>query len=167
MPAKPIDVLFLCTGNSCRSIMAQSILDHLGASRFKGHSAGSHPAGRVSPYAQAQIEARGCPTSHLRSKNWGEFGGADAPAIDLVITVCDNAAAEVCPVWPGHPHTAHWPFRDPDLFRGGDAETHAEYAAVYSQIESRVKQLVALPAETLAADDVKRELAAIGAGATR
>ncbi|MFP6741501.1 MAG: arsenate reductase ArsC [Alphaproteobacteria bacterium] len=161
MPAMPLNVLFLCTGNSCRSIMAQSILDHLGAGRFKGHSAGSHPAGRVNPYSLAQIEQRGCPTAHLRSKNWDEFGGAHAPAMDVVITVCDNAAGEVCPVWPGHPLTAHWPFRDPAAFTGTDAETHAEYAAVYSQIEARVRQLVALPFE---AKDLKQQLAAIGAG---
>lgn len=166
MPAKPIDVLFLCTGNSCRSIMAQSILDHLGAGRFNGHSAGSHPAGRVNPYAVAQIEARGCPTGHLRNKNWDEFGGVEAPAMDVVITVCDNAAGEVCPLWPGHPQTAHWPFRDPAVFSGTDAETHHEYAAVYRQIEDRVKQLVALPVETMAAAELKRELAAIGRGPT-
>lgn len=160
MPPKPIDMLFLCTGNSCRSIMAESILDRLGKGRFKGHSAGSHPAGRVNPYALAQIERRGCPTGHLRNKGWDEFGGAKAPVMDVVITICDLAAAEVCPVWPGAPLTAHWPFRDPAAFSGSDAETHAEYAAVYGQIEARVKQLVALPLETV---DLKQQLAAIGA----
>jgi arsenate reductase len=154
-------VLFLCTGNSCRSIMAESILDDLGAGRFKGHSAGSHPAGRVSPFSLAEIEQRGLPTAHLRSKNWHEFGGPEAPVMDLVITICDNAAGEVCPVWPGHPLVLHWPFRDPAGFSGSAAETHGEYAAVYGQIEARIKQLVALPVETLDAAALKRSLAAV------
>ncbi len=160
MAARPLNVLFLCTGNSCRSIMAESILDHLGEGRFKSYSAGSHPAGRVNLYALAQIERRGCPTGDLRNKDWDEFGGAEAPAMDLVITLCDLAAAETCPVWPGDPLTVHWPFRDPAVFSGADAETHDEYAAVYGQIEARVRRLVALPLESV---DLKQQLAAIGA----
>jgi len=158
----PINVLFLCTGNSCRSIMAESTLDHLGAGRFKGHSAGSHPAGRVSPFSLAQIETRGRPTGGLRSKSWDEFGAPDAPVMDVVITVCDNAANEICPVWPGHPLTAHWPFRDPAAFRGGDAETHGEYAAVHGLIEARVRALVTAPIENMDAATLRACLARIG-----
>jgi protein-tyrosine-phosphatase len=158
----PINVLFLCTGNSCRSIMAESILGHLGTGRFIGHSAGSHPAGRVSPFSLAQIEARGHPTGGLRSKSWDEFGAPDAPVMDVVITVCDNAANEICPVWPGQPLTAHWPFRDPAAFRGGDAETHGEYAAVHGLIEARVRALVAAPVENMDAATLRACLARIG-----
>ena len=162
MSARPLNVLFLCTGNSCRSIMAERLLDALGGGRFKGHSAGSRPAGRVNPTNLALLEGKGHPTGRLRSKSWDEFGSAGAPAMNIVITVCDNAAGEVCPVWPGHPVTAHWPFRDPDAFTGPDDERPGEYAAVYGHIEAGVRALVALPVEDMDADALKRELAAIG-----
>lgn len=142
--------------------MAESIIDHLGSGRFKGHSAGSRPAGRVSSFSLAQIEARGRPTDGLRSKSWGEFGAPDAPVMDVVITACDNAANEACPVWPGHPLTAHWPFRDPAAFRGSDAEIHGEYAAVYGLIEARLRALIAAPIENMDAATLRACLAGIG-----
>ena len=154
--------------------MAECLLDALGGGRFKGHSAGSHPAGRVNPTNLALLEEKGHPTGRLRSKSWDEFGGPEpsvmpdasemdgAPVMEIVITVCDNAAGEVCPVWPGHPVTAHWPFRDPDAFTGPDDERPGEYAAVYGHIEAGVRALVALPVEDMDAEALKRKLAAIG-----
>ena len=163
-----MNVLFLCSGNSCRSIMAECLLDGLGGGRFKGFSAGSHPAGEVNPVNLALLAAKGHPTAGLRSKSWDEFSGRSAsdgrgaPAMDMVITLCANAAGAACPVWPGHPVAAHWPFRDPYAFPGPDHERAGEYAAVYGQIEAAVRALVALPMETLDGAALKRTLAAIG-----
>ena len=164
MTARPLNILFLCTGNSCRSIMAESLIERHGAGRFKGFSAGSHPQGYISPHSLALLESLGRPTAGLRSKSWDEFAAAAAPgvpAMDMVITVCDNAAGEVCPVWPGHPVTAHWPVRDPFVFSGSEAEIRAEYAAVYGAIEDSILALVALPVETMDRETLRARLAGI------
>lgn len=165
MTASPLNILFLCTGNSCRSIMAESLIERHGAGRFTGYSAGSHPQGYVNPHTLALLDSLGQSSRGLRSKSWEEFGAADRaapPKIHIVITVCDNAAGEVCPVWPGHPVTAHWPFRDPFAFVGSHEDTAAEYAAIYGEIEKSVKALLALPVETMDARTLPARLAEIG-----
>ena len=165
MTASPLNILFLCTGNSCRSIMAESLIERHGAGRFAGYSAGSHPEGYVSPYTLALLENLRQPSAGLRSKTWREFGAENRPGVPLmhmVITVCDKAAGEVCPVWPGHPVTAHWPFRDPFAFEGSHAEKTAEYAAVYGAMEKSIKALIALPVEAMDAETLSRRLAEIG-----
>ncbi len=154
------NVLFLCTGNSARSIMAEAILARLGEGRFRAFSAGAHPAGDIHPETRALLESLGYRTEGLRSKGWEEFSGDDCAAMDLVITVCDRAAREACPVWPGHPVTAHWGFEDPAAFRG--AERRAVFARVYNEIESSVKLLVKLPFGSLGPAGLKREIDAIG-----
>lgn len=143
------NVLFLCTGNSARSILAECLLNRLGAGRFVAYSAGSHPAGAVNPHALELLQARGFEVTGLRSKSWDEFAADDAPRMGLVVTVCDNAAGEVCPLWHGAPASAHWSFRDPAAFRGSAAGIAAEFAEVAGQIESRVRRLVDLPTDTL------------------
>jgi len=139
------NILFLCTGNSCRSVMAEALLAGLGEGRFAAFSAGSHPAGTVNPFTLDLLAARGHETAHLRSKSWDAFSEPDAPRMDMIITVCDNAAGEVCPVWPGDPAGAHWPFPDPAMFQGSPSETQAYYANVYGQIEARLSRFVTDP----------------------
>jgi len=146
---KIYNVLFLCTGNSARSIMAEAIVDRLGQGRFKGYSAGSHPTGRVNPYARELLESLNHPTEHLASKSWEVFAGPEAPRMDFIITVCDNAAGEVCPVWPGRPVAAHWSFHDPAAVEGSEAEKRQAFAEVYGQIEKRVGIFVNLPISAL------------------
>ncbi len=146
---KTYNVLFLCTGNSARSIMAESILNRLGHGRFKGYSAGSHPAGKVNPYALDLLKRLNHPTSHLASKSWDVFAAEGAPKMDFVVTVCDNAAGEACPIWPGVPMQAHWPFRDPAAAEGSEAEKRQVFADVYGQIHNRVDIFVNLPITTL------------------
>ena len=162
MVARAENVLFLCTGNSARSIMAEAILDRLGEGRFRAFSAGAHPAGDIHPETRALLQSLGYRTEGLRSKGWEEFSGPDGAAMDLVITVCDRAAQEPCPVWPGHPLTAHWNFEDPAAFRGPDVERRAVFARVYNEIESSVKLLVKLPFGSLGPAGLKREIDAIG-----
>lgn len=145
----PLNVLFLCTGNSARSIMAEALLGVLGRGRFVAYSAGSHPGGRVQPLAAELAVAFGYPAEHLRSKAWDEFAGADAPAMDLIITVCDNAAGEACPVWPGHPATAHWGVPDPAAVEGDEARRRRAFLDAWSALRRRVERLVALPDEVL------------------
>jgi arsenate reductase len=142
-------VLFLCTGNSARSVMAEALLNEIGKGRFKAYSAGSHPTGQVNPVTVEVLKQKGHPVDHLRSKSWDEFGRPDAPQMDFVITVCDSAAGEVCPVWPGHPVTAHWGFEDPAAFHGPSDEKRAKFEAVYRQIAMRVRLLVSLPLRSL------------------
>ena len=141
MAAKLTKVLFLCTQNSARSILAECVLNRLGAGRFEAHSAGSHPGGRVNPDALELLAREGHATAHLRSKSWDEFAGPGAARMDLVITVCDNAAAEASPVWPGAPARAHWPLTDPAAVADPAARA-ATFAAVYREIEARVGALI-------------------------
>jgi arsenate reductase len=145
----PFNVLFLCTGNSARSIMAEGLLNTLGRGRFRAFSAGSQPTGRVNPFAVEQLRALGYAAEDLRSKSWDEFAAAGAPRMDFIITVCDNAAGETCPVWPGHPATAHWGFEDPAAVQGSDADKRAAFARICGEIRQRIERLVALPLEQM------------------
>jgi protein-tyrosine-phosphatase len=149
MPGPERTVLFLCTGNSARSIMAEALLNHLGRGRFLAFSAGSHPKGSVHPQALAQLRREGLPVKGLRSKSWEEFAGAGAPRLDIVITVCDRAAAEECPYWPGAPVTAHWGIDDPAAVEGAPEEQARAFKRAYRELERRVRRLVELPIDAL------------------
>ena len=162
MTEKTYNVLFLCTGNSARSIMAEALLNTIAGGRFRAFSAGSHPAGQVNPYAIEQAKAVGYAADDMRSKSWDEFAQADAPVMDFVITVCDRAAGEVCPVWPGQPMTAHWGFRDPAAAIGPDDELRHVFATVCREIKTRLDIFCSLPMEKLDKLALKRELARIG-----
>ncbi|HYD96010.1 MAG TPA: arsenate reductase ArsC [Noviherbaspirillum sp.] len=162
MTEKTYNILFLCTGNSARSIMAEALVTTMGGSRFRGYSAGSHPTGRVNPYAIEQVRAAGYPVENLRSKSWDEFAGPDAPRMDFIVTVCDNAAGEACPVWPGHPVSAHWGFEDPAAVEGSDEEKRAAFGKVFAQIAGRMKTFVDLPVDRLDADAIRAEMRKIG-----
>ena len=140
----PRNVLFLCTGNSARSILAEAILRHFGTGRYQAFSAGSMPAGTPNPAAIATLHAHGLDHSFARSKSWDEFAGAAAIPMDLVITVCANAAGEVCPVWPGHPHTAHWGVEDPAAVTGSQQDVMDAFSITYDQMKARVDALLAL-----------------------
>jgi arsenate reductase len=159
---KPYNILVLCTGNSARSIMAEALLNTMGAGRFKAYSAGSHPTGRVNPYATEQVRSLGCPVESLRSKSWDEFARPDAPVMDFIVTVCDNAAGEVCPVWPGKPVTAHWGFPDPAAVTGTEEEKRAAFARTMHQIRNRVQLFMSLPLETLDRMAVESRMRALG-----
>jgi arsenate reductase len=161
MANKAYNVLFLCTGNSARSVMAEAILSRLGRGRFRAFSAGSHPAGRVNPFTLALLAEQGHPTDGLRSKSWDEFANPGAPTMDIVITVCDQAAGEICPVWPGRPATAHWGFPDPAAFQGTEAEKRAFFARVYDMIEKRLQAFVALDLDRLDPARLKQALGAL------
>lgn len=137
-----MNVLFLCTGNSARSILGEAILNRLGEGDFRAFSAGSHPVGKVNPGAVELLERLGYATEGLRSKCWDEFAGPDAPVMDHVITVCNNAAGETCPVWPGRPATAHWDIKDPAGAGDTDMERRAAFDAAYSDLESRIKSFI-------------------------
>ncbi|MHB0975336.1 MAG: arsenate reductase ArsC [Thiobacillus sp.] len=149
MAEPSFNALFLCTGNSARSILAESLLNNLGKGRFQAFSAGSHPAGQVNPFALELLEKNNFPTGELRSKPWDEFAQADAPRLDFVITVCDKAAGEVCPVWPGQPMTAHWGVPDPVAVEGSDEVKRHAFVDVMNQLQRRVCMLVSLPFEKL------------------
>ena len=149
MSERVFNVLFLCTGNSARSVMAECVMQRAGKGRFRAFSAGSYPTGAVNPFALDLLRRLDYPTDQLRSKSWDEFAGADAPKMDFVFTVCDNAAGEVCPVWPGKPVSAHWPFQDPAAFEGSEVEKRAVFAEVYRQIEQRINAFVNLPLSSL------------------
>lgn len=159
------NVLFLCTGNSARSIMAEALLNQLGAERFRAFSAGSFPTGAVQPLAEELVRKLGY-DAPLRSKSWDEFAGAGAPLLDMVITVCDNAAGEVCPVWPGHPVTAHWGVPDPAAVAGDDDERRRAFMSAWLALRRRVELLVALPLDKLDTLNVRQSVRAIGAEAT-
>ena len=149
--SRPIHVLFLCTHNSARSILAEAILNHIGQGRFQGYSAGSSPREnqQPNPLGLQVLQHAGIATEGLRSKNWDEFALADAPHMDLIITVCDNAAGEVCPFWPGHPATAHWSYPDPSAGTGSDAEKAEAFRQTLHAIHRRLELLVNLPAAKL------------------
>jgi protein-tyrosine-phosphatase len=143
------NVLFLCTGNSARSILAECILNREGQGRFKAFSAGSHPKGQVHPFALDLLKKMNHPTAGLRSKSWDEFADADVPHLDFVFTVCDNAADEVCPIWPGQPMTAHWGVPDPAAAEGTDAERHLAFADAYRMLGNRISIFTSLPLRSL------------------
>lgn len=162
MAGKPYNVLFLCTGNSARSIMAEALLSTKGQGRFNVFSAGSHPGGVVNPFAIEQVAKTGYPTDRLRSKSWDEFAVAGAPPMDFIITVCDQAAGEVCPIWPGHPVSAHWGFEDPAAFQGSDEQKRAVFDKVFQQILNRVHAFAGLPFDMLDRAAIQREMKKIG-----
>lgn len=135
------NVLFLCTGNSARSIMAEVMLNHLGEGRFHAYSAGSHPAGRVNPLAIETLDAMGMPAEGMRSKSWDEFAAPGAPSMDFIVTVCDNAAGETCPAWPGKPVTAHWSVEDPAAVQGSEEQKRAAFRDAAALLHRRVELL--------------------------
>ena len=158
-------VLFLCTHNSARSVLAESIMNRVGAGRFKAYSAGSMPSGRINPHAIHLLQHLNYPTDHLRSKAWDEFskaGNPDAPDLDFVFTVCDNAAGEVCPIWPGQPMSAHWGIPDPSAVEGTEAEVALAFAEAYRQLNSRITLFCALPMASIDKLSLQRRLDEIG-----
>jgi arsenate reductase (thioredoxin) len=155
--------LFLCTHNSARSILAEGLLRHLAGDRWIAHSAGSAPSGRVNPAALEALQAIGADTTGLRSKSWDEFSAAGAPEMDLVVTVCDNAAGEVCPLWLGHPLTVHWGFADPSAARGDAATVRAAFAHTRELIAERLRAFLALPFDALGRDELQVQLQRLGA----
>jgi arsenate reductase len=161
MAERPYNVLFLCTGNSARSILAEAVLNHRGAGRFRAWSAGSHPVGRVNPGALEVLAQARLPTEGLRSKSWDEFAAPGAPPLDFVFTVCDNAANEVCPVWPGQPVTAHWGLPDPAAVTG-DAERQKAFRDTYVALERRISLFTSLPISGLDQLALARKVAEIG-----
>lgn len=162
MSDKLFNVLFVCTGNSARSIMAEGLLNKLGAGRFKAYSAGSHPKGVVHPMALDVLQRLGLPVDDIRSKGWGEFAEPGAPELHFVFTVCDNAAGEMCPVWPGQPLTAHWGVYDPAAVEGStDKQQHA-FNDVAQMLKRRIELMLALPQESLTSLSIQSQLNAIG-----
>ena len=162
MSDRPYNVLFLCTGNSARSILAEAIMNRVGAPRFKAYSAGSMPRGAVHPQALELLEQNNFQTSQFRSKSWEEFSGPDAPVLDFVFTVCDNAAAEVCPIWPGQPMTAHWGLPDPASAEGNAAQVALAFADTWRMLQRRIEIFVNLPVESLDRLSLQRRLDEIG-----
>lgn len=162
MPERIYTVLFLCTGNSARSIMGEAILNRVGAGRFKAYSAGSHPKGAVNPRTLQLLRRLNYATESYRSKSWDEFARPDAPRLDFVFTVCDQAAQEACPIWPGQPMTAHWGVPDPAAATGTDAEIGLAFADAYRQLNNRISIFVALPLARLDRLALKRRLDDIG-----
>jgi protein-tyrosine-phosphatase len=159
---KTYNVLFLCTGNSARSVLAEVLVEHWGKGRFTGYSAGSFPKGTVHPLAFDLIERLHLRTTGLRSKSWDEFARLDAPVMDFVFTVCDQAAGEICPVWPGNPVTAHWGVPDPAAAEGTDEQRRQAFRDAYRQLETRIKLFAALPLDKLERMAVKRAVDRIG-----
>jgi arsenate reductase len=162
MADKIYNVLFLCTGNSARSIMAECAMTRWGQGRFRAYSAGSHPTGRVNPFALRLLQNLNFKTEGLRSKSWEEFTAPGTPVLDFVFTVCDSAAAEVCPVWPGQPMSAHWGVEDPAAFVGSEEKTYAFFKRVYGYLDNRIKIFVSLPLASLDRLSLQRRLDAIG-----
>lgn len=159
---KTYNVLFLCTGNSARSLMAEAYLNALPGSPFRAFSAGSHPTGQPNRHALETLKTAKVPTEGLRSKSWDEFAVEGAPKMDFVFTVCDNAAGEICPIWPGQPMSAHWPFPDPAAFDGPETETRAHFLDVFRQIRTRIDIFVNLPIASLDSLALKKELDRLG-----
>ena len=162
MNGQPYNVLFLCTGNSARSILAESLVNHWGRGRFRGFSAGSHPKGAVNPIAIELLEHMNLPTEGLRSKSWEEFAAPGAPHLDFVFTVCDNAAAEVCPVWPGQPMSAHWGVLDPAAVEGPHHQKMAAFRDALRMLERRIRLFVSLPIDSLNRMALKQKVDDIG-----
>jgi protein-tyrosine-phosphatase len=162
MTDRPYNILFLCTGNSARSILAESIVDHIGADRFRGFSAGSQPKGTVHPYALDLLNSLGLPASNMHSKSWDVFAAAGAPPMDFVFTVCDDAAGEACPVWPGQPVTAHWGVPDPAAAAGSEIERRQAFRLAFNSLESRIRLFVSLPFASLDRMALQQRLDAIG-----
>jgi arsenate reductase len=160
---KTCNVLFVCSHNSARSILAEGLLNSLGGGRFRAYSAGSQPSGRVNPFALRTLATLGMPTEGCRSKDWDEFGAPGAPELDLIITVCDNAAGEVCPVWPGQPMTAHWGVADPSAVQGSDDQKRQAFQDTAEILKRRIERMLALPLQTLDKMALQREVKAIGA----
>lgn len=156
------NVLFLCTGNSARSILAECILNREGRGRFRAFSAGSHPKGQVHPFALELLKKMNHPTAGLRSKSWDELAKLGAPALDFVFTVCDNAANEICPIWPGQPMTAHWGVPDPAAAEGSDAERHLAFADAYRMLSNRISIFTNLPMQSLDRLTLQKRLDEIG-----
>ena len=161
MPSR-YNVLFLCTGNSARSVMAEAILNQKGKPHFTAYSAGSHPTGRVNPHAMKQLEAARLPSSGLRSKSWDELAKPGAPHLDFVFTVCDNAAQEVCPIWPGQPMTAHWGVPDPAVVSGSEEKIERAFRDAFVVLERRISLFLALPLSSLDKLAIRKEIERIG-----
>lgn len=159
---KQYNVLFICTGNSARSILAEGLLNHLGKGRFNAYSAGSHPKGEVNPFALAELRSLGIPTDGFRSKGWEEFAAAGAPELHLVFTVCDTAAGEVCPVWPGQPLTAHWGMPDPAAVEGSDEAKAKAFHDTAITLKRRIELMMALPLASLDRLAIHKEIKDIG-----
>jgi protein-tyrosine-phosphatase len=162
MADKLYNVLYLCTGNSARSILAESVLNRLGNGKFRGFSAGSFPKGEVHPYALELLERQNYPTKHLRSKSWDEFAKPGAEPLDFVFTVCDNAAGEVCPIWPGQPMTAHWGLPDPAAAEGSEAERRLAFAETLRMLRNRIGVFANLPIKSLDKISLQNRLREIG-----
>jgi arsenate reductase len=156
------NVLFLCTGNSARSILAEALLNHKGKPNFHAFSAGSHPTGRVNAYAIRQLESAGLPTTGMRSKSWDEFAKPGAPRMDFVFTVCDNAAHEVCPVWPGQPVTAHWGVPDPAAVAGSNEQIERAFREAFITLDRRIGLFLSLPLASLSTLAIQKEVDRIG-----
>jgi len=162
MPAEPLNVLFLCTGNSARSIIGEAIMNREGHGRFRAHSAGSHPKGEVNAHTLDLLRSLHYPVNGFRSKPWDEFEGPGAPKLDFVFTVCDDAAAEACPIWPGQPMTAHWGMPDPAAAQGSPAEIALAFADTYRMMNNRIMLFMNLPMASLDRLSLQRRLDQIG-----
>jgi len=162
MTEKIFNVLVLCTGNSARSIMAEALINIMGKGRFRAYSAGSNPTGKVNPFAMEQVTAVGYASKNLRSKSWDEFAQEDAPKMDIIITVCDNAAGEVCPIWPGQPLSAHWGFEDPAAVEGSEEDKRHAFNNAFQLIKNSVQRFVNLLINLLDKEALKKEMQAIG-----
>jgi arsenate reductase (thioredoxin) len=157
------NVLIICTGNSARSILGEMLFNHLGKGRIRAHSAGSKPAGQVNPVALETLRKHGVPCDGARSKSWDEFAVAGAPAVDFIFTVCDNAASEPCPIWPGHPTTAHWGIPDPAHVEPLEARREA-FEVAYQSLKQRIEAFLALPLESMSQDDIRAAARRIHSG---
>lgn len=162
MNDKVYNVLFLCTGNSARSVLSEALLNQRGQGKFRAFSAGSHPTGRVNPFALEFLKTNGFPTDGLRSKSWDEFAQADSPPIDFIFTVCDNAAGETCPIWPGKPMTAHWGIPDPAAVEGSDDDKRSAFKDAFRLLERRISLLLSLPIRSLDQLALSQKLKEIG-----
>ena len=161
-PERPYNVLFLCTGNSARSILGEAILNRIGQGKFVAYSAGSHPAGKVNPNALSLLKRLDFSTSELRSKSWDEFATPGAPELDFIFTVCDNAASEVCPIWPGHPMTAHWGVPDPAAAEGDQTAITQAFRFAFMLLQRRIELFASLPVRKLDRMSLKKRLDEIG-----